>query len=133
MSKIYWTGRSTNGLWKRSESADSFSELYEKCIDNDTISTYDYEPYDRLLLEKNGKTEDDFLDSDGYYDYTLFENWLFSNECKFKNLTDIEIKQLIREQDGNAYYQIFQYYDDDLEDYVDIDDSCFDENGNYIK
>ena len=133
MSKIYWTGRSTNGLWKRSESVDSFSELYEKCIDNDTISIYDYNPYDALLLEKNGKTEDDFLDVNGDYDYSLYQKWLFSDECKFKDLTDIEIKQLIREQDGNAYYQTFQYYDNDLEDYVDIDDSCFDENGNYIK
>lgn len=52
MSMIKWTGRSTNGIWKRKEDAHSFIELYNLCVENGTISECDESPYNKALMEK---------------------------------------------------------------------------------
>lgn len=123
---IYWHGRSTNGIWKREAEADSFMELYQKCIDNDTISRYDEDPWEKAILEKYHKTWDDFNDEDGELDYEKFHKWCEKEDV---SLTDKELYFLIGNEKGNAYYQTFEVLDNGK--YREIDRDDFDENENF--
>lgn len=130
MSIIRWTGKSTNGVWKRKEKANSFIDLYNLCVENETISTYDNDPYISAVLEKFGKSGNDFLDEDGEIDVEAIDNWY--NESGH-DLSDSEIMMLISTQNGNAYYQTFERFDEELGEYVEITLKDFDENGEYVR
>lgn len=124
---IYWKGKSTNGVLKWEYEADSFKELFDLLMKKEIINDPDYDVYDRAVLEKYNKTEDDpeFEDENGYFDYDKVGDFVESKP----DLTDQELWLLISEQNGNAYYQTFERgYDGQ---YVSIDLKDFDENGKF--
>lgn len=127
MSTIYWSGKSTNGIWKRKYEADSFMELFNLLMNEGIINSCDYDVYDHAILEKYDKTEDDaeFQDEDGDMDYEKIQEFVNSKP----NLTDEELWLLISEQKGNAYYQNFER--DNKEERIEIECDDFDENGKY--
>lgn len=131
---IKWTGKATSGIWRREEiitSYNPFTELYTACLENGTISTVDSDPWEDALMEKNGKTEKDFYNEDGDFDFELYQNWI--DEYDYIDLSDKDIYNIILEQDGNAYYQTFEYLDEKSDEYIEIDCNCFDKEGNFIK
>lgn len=99
--KIKWKGHDTGSLiiWKCS--ANSMKELYEKLVDMDVISIVDYNPWERAVMEKAGRKEEDFYDEDN--NYTFYE-W-YERTCGKYDLTEDEYEALIIEEKGNAYYQ----------------------------
>lgn len=122
---MIWSGRSTDGIWKRSFEADTFLELFNLLMSKEIINDYDYDVYDRAVLEKYGKTEDDeeFKDDDGELDYSKVQAFVDKRQ-----LTDEELWLLIANRDGKAYYQTFER---DTEDgRVEIGQNDF-ENGHY--
>lgn len=127
MSGIYWSGRSTNGVLKCKFEADNFKDLFDILMEKEIINDPDYDVYDRAVLEKYDKTEDDseFLDSDGDFNYEKVEEFVKSKPP----LTDEELWILISEQDGNAYYQTFERYCQDQ--LVEIGSEDFDDSGKY--
>lgn len=125
---IKWRGKSTNGIWRRNEEADTFTELYNLCYENGTINNTDSDPWDDLMLEKAGKSYSDFEDEDGDFDYNAMRNFIDSNESY--RLTDEDIWLLIANQNGNAYYQSFEYENEEGE-LIEINKDCFDEDGKF--
>lgn len=95
MSTIYWSGKSTNGVLKWKYEADSFKELFDLLMEKEIINDPDYDVYDRAVLNKYRKTEDDpeFEDEDGYLDYDKISDFVEGNP-----LTDQELWLLISEQ-----------------------------------
>lgn len=123
---IKWSGKATNGIWRRKEEAENFLELYNLCVKNETINVFDGDPWDEAILEKNNKTWDDFSDEQGELDFEKFQKW---SESEATDLTDKEIWLLISGQIGNAYYQTFEIRDDDA--YREIDGNDFDDSGKF--
>lgn len=122
---IYWSGKSTDGIWKRSFEASSFADLFNLLMSKEIINDYDYDVYDRAVLEKYDKTEDDeeFKDADGELDYDKVQAFVAQH-----HLTDEELWLLIASRDGKAYYQTFER---DTEDgRVEIGQNDF-EDGHY--
>ena len=102
---IYWSGKSTDGIWKRSFEADTFLELFNLLMNKEIINDYDYDVYDHAVLNKYDKTEDDkeFKDADGKLDYNKVQAFVDQH-----HLTDEELWLLIASRDGKAYYQTFE-------------------------
>lgn len=122
---IYWSGKSTDGIWKRSFEADTFLELFNLLMNKEIINDYDYDVYDHAVLNKYDKTEDDkeFKDADGELDYNKVQAFVDHHY-----LTDEELWLLIASRDGKAYYQTFMR---DTEDgRVEIGQNDF-EDGHY--
>lgn len=122
---IYWSGKSTDGIWKRSFEASSFADLFNLLMSKEIINDYDYDVYDRSVLEKYDKTEDDeeFKDDDGELDYNKVQAFVDQH-----HLTDEELWLLIASRDGKAYYQTFER--DTEEGRVEIGQNDF-EDGHY--
>ena len=101
---IYWTGKSTDGIWKRSFEADTFAELFNLLMDKEIINDYDYNVYDQAVLDKYDKTDDDeeFKGTDGELDYNKVQAFVAQHP-----LTDEELWLLIASRNGQAYYQTF--------------------------
>lgn len=123
---IIWHGKSTNGLLKWNCKADSFMELYKKLCEKDVISNVDYDVYDRAVLEKFDKTEEDeeFQNADGDLDYEKVQEFVETHD-----LTDEELWIVIAQENGNAYYQTFER--DNGDEIVEIGVFDFDQNGKY--
>ena len=85
---IYWSGKSTDGIWKRSFEADTFLELFNLLMNKEIINDYDYDVYDHAVLNKYDKTEDDkeFKDADGELDYNKVQAFVDQH-----HLTDEEL------------------------------------------
>lgn len=126
---IYWSGKSTNGIWKRKYEAESFAELFNLLMDKEVINSYDYDIYNHAILAKFDKTEDDaeFYDDDGETDYDKIQK--FIDTTPEAELSDEELWILIAEQNGNAFYQTFER--DNGDERVEIGKEDFDENGKY--
>ena len=105
MKKIEWTGRNTNKNQKWEVTAESMISLYNKLTEKGIISTEDKDPWEEAVLKKAGKdiNSDEFLDEDGYINPELIQKAIDEAE----DLTDKELWELIKDQDGNAYYQSF--------------------------
>lgn len=127
MSTIYWSGKSTNGIWKRKYEANSFIELFNSLMDEEIINSCDYDVYEHAILDKYDKTEDDveFQDEDGDMDYEKIQEFVDSKP----DLTDEELWLLIAEQKGNAYYQTFER--DNEDERIEINRNDFDDDGKY--
>ena len=97
--KIFFTGRNTarSICWKTS--ADTYKGIYDNLIDMKVISQWDYSPVEKYILEKLGKTYDDYTDDYDDIDY----NKLYLDGDKF--LVDEAYREIISNEDGNAYYQ----------------------------
>ena len=123
---IYWRGKSTDGIMKWNFEASSFADLFNLLMSKEIINDYDYDVYDRSVLEKYDKTEDDeeFKDDDGELDYNKVQAFVDQH-----HLTDEELWLLIASRDGNAYYQTFER--DTEEGRVEIGENDFDEDGHY--
>lgn len=126
MSKIYWSGRTTNGLSKWKSEANTMHELYQNLVAKDIISISDEDPYENFVLGKYDKTiyDSEFLDADGDTDYDKVQDFIESH-C----ISDKELWKLIEDCDGNAYYQIFERDNGDEREEICEDD--FDENGKF--
>ena len=122
---IYWRGKSTDGIMKWNFEASSFADLFNLLMSKEIINDYDYDVYDRAVLEKYDKTEDDeeFKDADGELDYDKVQAFVDQH-----HLTDEELWLLIASRDGKAYYQTFER--DTEEGRVEIGQNDF-ENGRY--
>lgn len=122
---IYWRGKSTDGIMKWNFEASSFADLFNLLMSKEIINDYDYDVYDRSVLEKYDKTEDDeeFKDDDGELDYNKVQAFVDQH-----HLTDEELWLLIASRDGNAYYQTFER--DTEEGRVEIGQNDF-EDGHY--
>ncbi|MGL4451087.1 MAG: hypothetical protein ACRCTZ_07860 [Sarcina sp.] len=105
MYKIKWSGRSTNGNWRREVEADTMMELYNELLNNGTISTVDYDPYEKYQIEKAGYDYDEFMNSFSNEDEEVLRDAI----DKLSDLNDDEIEDLIFNENGNAYYQTFKY------------------------
>ncbi len=123
---IYWNGKSTDGIWQRNFEADSFADLFNLLMNKEIINDYDYDVYDRAVLEKYDKTEDDaeFQDEDGDLDYNKIRAFVDQH-----HLTDEELWLLIANRDGNAYYQTFKR--DNENGQIEIGKNDFDKDGHY--
>lgn len=122
---IYWRGKSTDGIMKWNFEASSFADLFNLLMSKEIINDYDYDVYDRSVLEKYDKTEDDeeFKDADGELDYNKVQAFVDQH-----HLTDEELWLLIASRDGKAYYQTFER--DTEEGRVEIGQNDF-EDGHY--
>ncbi len=122
---IYWRGKSTDGIMKWNFDASSFADLFNLLMSKEIINDYDYDVYDRSVLEKYDKTEDDeeFKDDDGELDYNKVQAFVDQH-----HLTDEELWLLIASRDGKAYYQTFER--DTEEGRVEIGQNDF-EDGHY--
>ena len=125
LSKIHWTGRSTNGIGKWKCDASTMNELYRTLVDKDVISTVDEDPYDYFVLDKYDKTIDDseFQDDDGELDYNKVQDFVEKHP-----LSDNELWCLISKCNGNAYYQTFMVENADGE-LAELAENLFDEDG----
>ena len=123
---IYWSGKSTDGILKRSFEASSFADLFKLLMSKEIINDYDYDVYDRAVLEKYDKTEDDeeFKDTDGELDYDKVQAFVDQH-----HLTDEELWLLIANRDGKAYYQTFER--NTKNGRIEIGENDFDEDGHY--
>ena len=112
MKKIEWTGRNTNKNQKWEVTAESMISLYNKLTEKGIISTEDKDPWEEAVLKKAGKdiNSDEFLDEDGYINPELIQKAIDEAE----DLTDKELWELIKDQDGNAYYQSFLVNDEEI-------------------
>lgn len=105
MGIINWTGKNTSKNITWGMSADSMIDLYNQLTSKGVISVEDGDPYEEAVLKKAGKCMDDLRDEYGDIDQDLVQEALDSSE----DLTDKELWQLIEDQDGNAYYQTFEF------------------------
>lgn len=98
--KIKFTGRNTqcNVVWKCS--GDTYKEIYDWLVDHEVITRWDEDPVDRYLLNKLGKTWDDYTSEDDEID---FNQLYIDGDYILQN--DNIYKEIITNEDGNAYYQ----------------------------
>lgn len=112
MRKIKWSGCNTSkNIWWNKK-ADSYKELWDLLLIRNLVHNEDYDKY---LFYKYGVTESDFYDTDG--------EWLDDKYFEFVNthwLEEDEYKELIKSCDGNAYYQWFWEWNEELSDYVEV-------------
>ena len=126
MMDIIWRGKSTNGLMKWDDRASSFMELYNDLVQKKVITEYDESPYESAVLEKYGKTVEDFCDEEGYIIDDEFNEFRNTHD-----LTDEELWILIAQANGNAYYQTFERFSELEDSWVEIGESDFDSDGNF--
>lgn len=98
---LKFLGRNTRGDIHYNTEGESPMDLYNVLVDEEIISTFDGDPYGMAQLEKAGIKESEFLDEDGDYDDFKYLEALEN----LPSLTDLEILDIIRSCDGNAYYQ----------------------------
>lgn len=98
--KIKFTGRTTqrNIVWKCS--GDTYKEIYDWLVDHEVITRWDYDPVDEYLLDKLGKTYDDYTKEETE---DIDFDQLYKDGEKF--LTDEAYKEIISNEDGSAFYQ----------------------------
>lgn len=130
MAKIKWYGRSTSGNWKRREEADTMRDLYHKCVDNGAISFEDYDPIEKYIVERAGVNYHIFnndvteLCDEIGGDYSEAFERLRKERNISDELTDEDYYRIIKNEDGNAFYQTFE---DENGDPVE-----FDQKGNLL-
>lgn len=112
--KIGWEGKDTRGLLIWKASANTYYDLYYKLIDLGVISVVDGYPHETYAIEKAGKSYEDFEDEDGYPIDGMLEKFV---EEHFP--TDEEFKTIIKNENGNAYYQTFYNWDDSEKEWVE--------------
>lgn len=112
MRKIKWRGCNTaQNIWWNKK-ADSYKELWDLLLIRNLVCDEDYVEY---LFNKYKVAECDFYDTDG--------EWLEDKYNEFMNkhwLEEDEYKELIKSCDGNAYYQWFWEWNEELSDYVEV-------------
>ena len=108
---IKWSGRSTSGISKWKFEAETMNELYNILVDKGVISIVDGDPYEIALLEKVGLKDSDFNDeiSEQYHDN--YYEWVEEMTMGIY-LSENEIENIIRNENGNAYYQEFEIVED---------------------
>ena len=118
MNTIKWTGRDTRGICKWTVEATSMIDLYNQLVDKGVISRVDGDPYVMAKVEK------EIEKSHKWKDYRDFEEQIFNDDpeddpmkvynsllSEMEDLTDDEIMQVILKENGNAYYQTFEFED----------------------
>lgn len=106
--KIKFTGRNTNMniCWKCS--GNSYKEIYDWLLKKDVISSEDYDPVEKYLLEQLGKTIDDYMNKETeIYD---IDKLYMDGDCF---LTDEAYYEIISNENGNAFYQEWDIKEDD--------------------
>ena len=118
---IKWTGKSTNGLWRKTAQAETMMELYNKLVDNGAIRLEDYDPIEKYIIESAGLNYSEAMDeAEGFSSMDEY----FEEKGIDRDLTDEDIYYIISEERGNAYYQTFEDQDGN--------ELKFDANGNLI-
>lgn len=104
--KLYkFNGKNTHGTRKYYADGNTAIELYQDLVNQNIISICDGDPYEMALLKKNSLTIGDFMNEDDDLDNEKYNDFLSDN-----SLEDAEIIQLIKKQDGNAYYQTIEMW-----------------------
>lgn len=108
---IKWTGKSTNGLWRREAQAETMMELYNALVDNGAITLDDYDPYEKAIIEKAGYKYNEFMEQWEEESNGAYTDEYFREKTDGVDLTDEELYEVIKEERGNAYYQTFEDQD----------------------
>lgn len=117
MSRIKWTGMTTDMRTKWEVEADTMNELYDKLTDMGVISVCDYFPDYKFIVERGGYNYYEFESE--VYDVAEKEGLgfieVFEDYCKKKGIsvdvTEDDYKEIILRENGNAYYQEFEIID----------------------
>jgi len=121
---IKWTGKSTDGLWRKAAKANTMMELYNALVDNGAITLDNYDPYEKAIIEKAGYKYNEFMEQwEEETDGNCTSEYL-DEKTDGIDLTDEELYEVIKEERGNAYYQTFEDQDGN--------ELRFDANGNLI-
>lgn len=104
--KIKFTGKDTRRIlcWKCS--GNTYREIYNWLVDHEVITRWDIDPVDKYLLNKLGKTYDDYTNEDDEIDFEQ----LYKDGEMF--LTDEAYREIISNEQGNAYYQEWEVEND---------------------
>lgn len=108
---IRWTGKSTDGLWRREAQAETMTELYNKLVDNGAITLDDYDPYEKAIIEKAGYKYSEFMEQWEEGSNGAYTDEYFREKTDGVDLTDEELYEVIKEERGNAFYQTFEDQD----------------------
>lgn len=105
---IKWTGKSTNGLWRKEAQAETMMKLYNKLVDIGAIRLEDYDPIEKHIIESAGldyseamEEAEEFSSMDEYFDEKKIDT----------TITDEDLCYIISEERGNAFYQTFEDQD----------------------
>lgn len=105
--RIKWRGRSTSGLLKWNFEADTMRDLYHILVSKGIISTVDKDPYCEAMLNKVGLSESDFTEDEAEKYNDNYYEW-FEKATDGIYLSEVEYKEIIENENGNAYYQDFE-------------------------
>ncbi|MFI3171725.1 MAG: hypothetical protein R3Y09_06560 [Clostridia bacterium] len=95
---INWSGISVSKVTTWKESANSYLDLFNKLESRGIINR---ECYNMARMEKGGQNYEEFLQlHEDDWNNDMFDG--------MPDLTESELKELIQQQDGNAYYQRFE-------------------------
>lgn len=112
MYKIKWKGCNTaQNIWWNKK-ANSYKELWDLLLIRNLVHD---DKYEKCLLDKYEVNESDFYDTDGEYLDDKYNEFMTTHE-----LEEDEYKELIKSCDGNAYYQWFWEWNEELCDYVEV-------------
>ena len=118
--KLLCTNKYTKDC-KRSYKDDSFKEIYLKMCFDGLLNTYEKNPYDKMILEKNG------------IDYEEFEQWFLEDEkdvdvyafakdkgIKLTELTDQDYFDMIYIYGSDDYSYTFYKWNENEEKYLEF-------------
>lgn len=106
MYKIKWKGTNTQqNLWWQEE-ANTYKDLWDVLEEREIVH---YEQYERYLSNITGINPDDLKTDEEYY------KWIESYD-----LSEEEWKDLIKSCDGNAYYQWFYEWNEEIKEYEEV-------------
>ena len=100
---IKWTGENTqrNIMWIYG--GDTYKEIYDQLVEDGVISTSEYFPDEKAMIEKAGHTLSEMCNHDG----DEYQEW-FDKITENIELTDEDYEDIISNENGNAYYQKFE-------------------------
>lgn len=120
---IKWTGKSTNGTWKKEIIANDYEELLEELIDCGIIDGYwdiDSQVFARLCdcsekLEKLSDETQEAIEEDNGEKLEALQkkfNNIDWHEDVFSKLSEDDFKYVIRGCNSQAYYQKFEEFEE---------------------
>lgn len=111
---ITWTGKSTDGRWVRTVTADNFRELMDKLIEKEYIPHYtdtDGQLFENITyispkLDTLNCMANEHVDSQAKQAICEIENLDWENDI-FSKFTDNDYQFVISQCDSQAFYQDF--------------------------
>ena len=99
---IRWAGKDTQGMHTWIAYGKSYKDIWDATVQSDVNH---YEDWENYILNKLGRSQDEFWDEDGIcFDSDSYDNLI----CSY-SMDDDEYRDLIDSCKGNAYYSTFEY------------------------